>query len=236
MTQNIHFSYAFQPIVDVINRVPYSYEALIRGPNNEPPTSIFAQVSRISLPDFDQHAREFAIKLAVQLGLKLNLNLNFLPNSLSVGSYIEKTLAALKENGLNPNQLIIEVPESEIIHHQQDFLYSVRQCRSKGIRLAVDDFGAGYSGLNLLLTLQPDFIKLDMQLIRKIDVNYSRQAVVKAIVEVCRELNINVVAEGVESLSEYHWLTKQGIFLFQGYLLSRPGFECLPPINFPELE
>ncbi|MGQ3890065.1 EAL domain-containing protein [Legionella sp. CNM-1927-20] len=234
MTQKVDFSYAFQPIVDIINRVSYSYEALIRGPNNEPPTSIFAQVSRVSFPDFDQHAREFAIKLAVQLGLNCNINLNFLPNSLSAGNYIDKTLATLKENQLNPNQLTIEVPESEIIHHQQDFLYSVRQCRSKGVRIAIDDFGAGYSGLNLLLNLQPDFIKLDMQLIRKIDTHRSRQAVVKAILEVCRELNIHVIAEGVENLSEYIWLAKQGISLFQGYLLSKPGFECLPAITFPD--
>lgn len=234
MTQQVNFSYAFQPIVDAVNRVPYSYEALIRGSNNEPPTIIFAQVSKISLPDFDQRAREFAIKLAVQLGLTCNLNLNFLPNSLSAGGYIDKTLAAIKENQLNPHQLIIEVPECEIIHHQQDFLYSVRQCRSKGIRIAIDDFGAGYSGLNLLLNLQPDFIKLDMQLIRKIDAHPSRQAVIKAILEVCRELNINVIAEGVENPSEYKWLTEQGISLFQGYLLSKPGFECLPVITFPD--
>ncbi|STX51956.1 signal transduction protein (EAL/GGDEF domain protein) [Legionella busanensis] len=233
MTQKVNFSYAYQPIVDVINRVAYSYEALIRGPNNEPPTIIFAQVSRISLPDFDQQAREFAIKLAVQLGLTCNINLNFLPNSLSAGSYIDKTLDALNENNLNPDQLIIEVPESEIIHHQQDFLYSVRQCRSKGIRIAIDDFGAGYSGLNLLLNLQPDLIKLDMQLIRKIDANRSRQAVVKAILEVCRELNIKIIAEGVENLSEYEWLAKEGISLFQGYLLSKPGFQSLPAITFP---
>ncbi|WP_419418923.1 EAL domain-containing protein [Legionella sp. D16C41] len=236
MASKVKFSYAFQPIVDVVNKIPFSYEALIRGINNEPPTNVFAHVSRISFPDFDQEAREFAIGLAARLGLNCNLNLNFLPNSLAENKYIDKTIATLIENHFKPEQLIIEITESEFIHYHSDFFYGVNQCRRKGIRIAVDDFGAGYSGLNLLVNFQPEFIKLDMQLIRKIDTHGPRQAVVRAILEVCTALGIDVIAEGVETLAEYNWLKKQGISLFQGYLLARPGFECLPSISYPEAE
>lgn len=233
MATPIKFSYAFQAIVDIVNQVPYSYEALIRGLNNEPPTTIFARISSICMADFDQTAREVAIALAAKLGAH-KINLNFLPSSLSVSQYLEKTIAVLEKNHLNPNQLIIEITESEIIHHQNDFLNSINLCRSAGIKIAVDDFGAGYSGLNLLVNFQPDIIKLDMQLIRKIDAHGPRQAVIKAILEVCTALGIDVIAEGVETLPEYLWLKEQGICLFQGYLFSRPSFECLSPVNYPD--
>ncbi|STX29428.1 signal transduction protein (EAL/GGDEF domain protein) [Legionella beliardensis] len=234
MATKVNFSYAFQPIVDVDNKVPYYYEALIRGLNNEPPTNVFAQISRVSFADFDQEARERAIKLAVQLGLKYDLSLNFLPSSLSAGNYLDRTIAALKENDFKTNQLIIEITESEIIHHHHDFLYGINKCRSQGIKIAIDDFGAGYSGLNLLVNCQPDIIKLDIQLIRKIDSHGPKQAVVRAILEVCTELGIDVIAEGVETLPEYNWLKQQGIYLFQGYLFAKPGFECLPSVSYPE--
>jgi blue light- and temperature-responsive anti-repressor len=235
MATKVNFSYAFQPIVDVINKAPYSYEALLRGLNNEPPTNIFAHVSRISFADFDQKAKELAISLAVKLGLKSNLSLNFLPKSLATGNYLDQTIIALQENHLKPKQLIIELNESEIIYHQNDILYGMNKWRNKGIKIAIDDFGAGYCNLNLLLNCQPDIIKLDRQLIRKIDSQGPKQAIVKAILDVCIALDITIIAVGVETPSEYLWLKNQGIYLFQGYLFAKPGFECLPSIAYPEV-
>jgi EAL domain-containing protein (putative c-di-GMP-specific phosphodiesterase class I) len=98
---------------------------------------------------------------------------------------------------------------------------------------AIDDFGAGYAGLNLLADFQPDLIKLDMQLIRNIDQDNVRQILVEATLQMCRKLNIRVIAEGIESLAELRTLQAMGVELFQGYLLAKPGFQSLPDIHWP---
>ena len=100
--------------------------------------------------------------------------------------------------------------------------------------MAIDDFGAGYSGLNLLTDFQPDQIKLDMKLIRGIEHHGPRQAIVHAIDQVCRDLGIDVIAEGVETAEEYAWLANEGVQLFQGYLFAKPAFESFPPVHYPE--
>jgi EAL domain-containing protein (putative c-di-GMP-specific phosphodiesterase class I) len=111
----------------------------------------------------------------------------------------------------------------------------VELCKSVGIKMAIDDFGAGYSGLNLLADFQPDQLKLDKELIRNIASRGPRQAIVRALIQICRDLGIELVAEGVETASEYQWLAGEGIFLFQGYFFARPGFECLPVVAFDDL-
>ena len=98
---------------------------------------------------------------------------------------------------------------------------------------AIDDFGAGYAGLNLLADFQPDLIKLDMQLIRDIDQDSVRQILVEAALQMCRKLNILVIAEGIESLGELQALRDMGVELFQGYLLAKPEFEALPAVHLP---
>ena len=101
--------------------------------------------------------------------------------------------------------------------------------------MAIDDFGAGYSGLNLLADFQPDQIKLDMKLIRGIEWHGPRQAIVRAINQICLDLGIDVIAEGVETELEYAWLASQGIHLYQGYLFAKPGFESFPKVHYPEI-
>jgi EAL domain-containing protein (putative c-di-GMP-specific phosphodiesterase class I) len=101
--------------------------------------------------------------------------------------------------------------------------------------VAIDDFGAGYSGLNLLADFQPDQIKLDMKLVRGIERHGPRQAIVRAIDQACQDLGIDVIAEGVETVEEYAWLANQGIKLFQGYLFAKPAFESFPPVHYPQI-
>jgi EAL domain-containing protein (putative c-di-GMP-specific phosphodiesterase class I) len=103
-----------------------------------------------------------------------------------------------------------------------------------GLKVAIDDFGAGYSGLNLLAEFQPDQVKLDMKLIRSIESHGPRQAIVQAVNQICVDLGIDVIAEGVETQAEYEWLRSRRIFLFQGFLFARPALESLPTVHFPE--
>lgn len=228
------FTFAFQPIVDVASRHIFSYEALIRGMRNEPANQLLERVPVKQLHALDRQARVGAISLAARLGIECHLNLNFLPGSLySSETSILSTLEAADVNHLPIDRIVLEVTESEAIDDQLHFAALVNEYRGIGVKIAIDDFGAGYAGLNLLADFQPDLIKLDVKLVRGIERHGPRQAIVRAIGQACYDLGIDVIAEGVETVEEYTWLERDGVRLFQGYLFAKPGFESLPPVRFP---
>jgi blue light- and temperature-responsive anti-repressor len=229
------FSYAFQAIVDTVAREVFSYEALIRGPANEPAFRVLEQVPDDLKHQFDQDSRIHAIALAARMGLKCNLNLNFLPRSLELcADAIGNTCKAAADNFLPLERIILEVTEGEVIHDHAHFAALLNEYRGMGIKLAIDDFGAGYSGLNLLADFQPDHVKIDMNLVRGIEKHGPRQAIVRGIAQVCEDLGIDVIAEGVETLQEFRWFEDHGVRLFQGYLFAKPGFEKFPAAYYPE--
>ena len=231
------FSYAFQPIVDVVAQEVYSYEALIRGRANEPAFRVLERVPAYAKYQFDEDSRVAAIALAVQLGLNCHLNLNFLPQGLYASeASVISTLAAAARHALPIDRVILEVTEGEVIADYAHFGQHLNEFRRMGLKVAIDDFGAGYSGLNMLADFQPDQIKIDMNLVRGIERHGPRQAIVRAVVQVCVDLGIDVIAEGVESLEEYAWFAEQGVHLFQGYLFAKPGFESLPRAHFPDCD
>ncbi len=229
---DIDFSFAFQPIVDCLKREIFSHEALVRGPANEPANTVLDRLNDQTRYRFDQSCRVRVVRMAAQLQCPVNVNINFYPNAVYKPELcIRTTLAAADQYGFPTGRIIFEVTEGEEITDHAHLLAIIQEYRKHGFRTAIDDFGAGYAGLNLLSEFQPDFIKLDMKLIRGIDSNRPRQAIVKGIVQVCSELSIGIIAEGVETSEEYHWLKDAGIFLFQGYHFARPGFEILPEIR-----
>lgn len=229
------FSYAFQPIVDVVARQVYSYEALIRGPANEPAYKVLERVPASDRYLFDRDTRAAAIVQAAALGLECRLNLNFLPQGLEASSdSVTSMLEAAQRCGLGIERLILEVTEDEVIGDHARFADLLNEYRGRGLKVAIDDFGAGYSGLNLLANFQPDQVKIDMHLVRGIETDGPRQAIVRAIAQVCADLGIDVIAEGVETLPEYHWFLEHGVSLFQGYLFAKPGFLSLPAARYPD--
>jgi EAL domain-containing protein (putative c-di-GMP-specific phosphodiesterase class I) len=210
-------------------------EALLRGTENEPAYQVLNQVPPDELSAFDQTARAEAISLATRLGISCHLNLNFTPLSLhSAGALIRTTLEAANDH-LPIEHIVLEITEREIIVDQVRFAELINEYRGLGLKVAIDDFGAGYSGLNLLSNFQPDEIKLDMALIRGIECHGPRQSIVRAIDQVCFELGIDVIAEGVETVEEYAWLANAGVRLFQGYLFAKPAFEALPQVHYPQV-
>jgi len=228
------FSYAFQPIVDVVASEVFSYEALIRGRANEPAFRVLERVPTQAKYQFDMDSRVAAIALAVRLGLDCHLNLNLLPQGLYASeASVTSTLAAAALHALPIDRVILEVTEGEVIADYAHLGQQLNEFRSMGLKVAIDDFGAGYSGLNMLADFQPDQIKIDMNLVRGIERHGPRQAIIRAVVQVCGDLGIDVIAEGVESLAEYAWFAEHGIRLFQGYLFAKPAFESLPQAHFP---
>jgi EAL domain-containing protein (putative c-di-GMP-specific phosphodiesterase class I) len=223
------YSFAYQPIVDAEARRAFGYEALVRGLKGEPALTVLSRLQGDALHVFDRDARVAAIGLARRLGLESLLSLNFMPGSLySLPDAIDVMLAAADAAKMPVANLLLEVTESEIIHDARGFADRVNAYRARGLRLAIDDFGAGYSGLNLLAEFQPDAIKLDLKLVRGIDGSGPRQAIVRAVIQVCDDLGIEVIAEGVETRGEFAWFRDRGVRLFQGYLFGRPTFETLP--------
>lgn len=226
------FSFAFQPIISVASRSIISYEALARGLNGEPSATVFKHVNADNLYRFDQACRVKAIKLAVELGLGVNLNLNFSPNAVYKPELcIRTTLLAADTYGFPKERIVFEVTEGEKVEDRAHLANIINAYRNLGFGTAIDDFGAGYSGLNLLVEYQPDCIKLDRVLISDIDRTRTKQAIVKGVVAVCSELGIAPLAEGVETMDEFRWLRGAGIDLYQGYLFARPGFQALPVVD-----
>ncbi len=134
---------------------------------------------------------------AAQLGLEARLNLNFLPQGLlHSNTALMTAVEAAHRCGVPVDALCMEATETEVIDDTARFKVAVNELHALGVQVAIDDFGAGYSGLNLLADFQPDQIKLDMNLVRGIDARGARQSIVRAIIQVCVELGIDVVAEG----------------------------------------
>jgi EAL domain-containing protein (putative c-di-GMP-specific phosphodiesterase class I) len=221
-------SFAFQPIVDVESHTVFAYEALVRGPSNESAASVLGSLPPSRLHAFDRAARTQAIALAASLGLETGLSLNFMPRALeTLPDAISSTIDAARRAGIAERRIFLEVTEGELIRDLAGFSKNINEYRASGMHLAIDDFGAGHSGLNLLADFQPDVIKIDMHLVRDIDSKGPRQAIVRAVIQVCGDLGIDVIAEGVETELEYRWFKRAGVRLFQGYLFGRPEFESL---------
>jgi len=223
---------AFQPIVDLRTRRIYAFEALIRGPSGEGAGSVLAQVNPQNLYAFDQSCRIRAIETAGQLGLIESgaaLSINFLPGAVyKPETCIKATLAAAVRVDFPPELLIFEVTEGEKIVDRDHLRNILEEYRRQRFRSAIDDFGAGYAGLNLLAEFQPDIIKIDMDLVRGIHERPVARKVVLAMVNLARELGIDIIAEGIETQGELAVLVEMGVHLFQGYLFAKPGFQSLP--------
>ena len=225
------FSMAFQPIVDISRKSIFGYEALVRGLNGEGAAAILGQVDETNRYRFDQACRVKAIDVAARLGLEGMLSINFLPNAVyRAETCIRATLEAAEEHNFPTERIIFEVTEGERVTDHAHLLNILTTYKELGFLTAIDDFGAGYSGLNLLAEFQPNIIKLDMALTRNIDKDRVRRAIVFAILAVCRELDIKVIAEGIESREECLTLAEQGVELFQGYYFAKPQFETLPVV------
>lgn len=220
---------AFQPIVDLESRTVFSYEALVRGPDRQPASWVLEKVNDNNRYRFDQTCRVKAIKMASDLNMQTMLNINFLPNAVyEPAACIRTTLKAANEFNFPAKQIIFEVTEVEQIRDPEHLNRIIQEYKHRGFLTAIDDFGAGFSGLNLLAKFQPNYIKLDAALTRNIHEDRTKRVIVKSIIEVSFELGIQVIAEGVEKTEELEVLRELGIRLVQGYLFAKPAFESLP--------
>ena len=233
------FDMAFQPIVDAARQRVWGYEALVRGPNGEGAASVLSRVTEANRYRFDQLCRIKAIEKAAERfdRTDLMLSINFMPNAVyEPAACIRATLATARQTGFDRSRLMFEFTENEPMRDISHVGRIITAYREFGFLTALDDFGAGYAGLGLLAKFQPDLIKIDMDVLRGVDESKPRQAILRGLVTIATELGIQVLAEGVETESEFKALTAIGLRLFQGYYFGRPHIGPVTSAVFVETE
>lgn len=220
---------AFQPVVDVDSKTVFAQEALVRGPNGESSEKVFARVNEDNLYRFDQSCRVKAIETAATLGLQERLSINFMPNAVyRAESCIQATLEAASRVSFPVDRIIFEITEVDRVRDKTHLRNIIEYYQKRGFMTAIDDFGAGYAGLNLLADFVPDLVKLDMDLVRGLEAHPTRRAIVEHMLSLCQSLGVQVIAEGVETEETFRVLRDMGVTLFQGYWFARPAFQALP--------
>ncbi len=224
---------AFQPIVGLSG--VFAYEALVRGPQGQGAGAVLSQVTSENMYSFDQACRVKAIEMASALGGRESaVSINFIPGAVyRPETCIRKTLETATRVGMPLTRIIFEVTEGEQVKDRAHLVNIFREYRKHGLQTAIDDFGAGYAGLDLLAEFQPDIVKLDMKIVRGIDGRPASRAITRAVVAMCAELGIRLIAEGIETQSEFQALRDLGVELFQGYLFGKPRLEALDAPIWP---
>lgn len=157
-----------KPIVNTATREVFAYEALVRGLNNESAEHVSQQVNDNNRYRFDQACRVKAVKIAAELGTPCFLSINFLPNAVYRPDLcIRATLAAAEKYAFPIERIIFEITEREKVDDHEHLQKIVDCYKSLGFKTAIDNFGAGYAGLNFLANIRTDLVKLDMALIRQ---------------------------------------------------------------------
>ena len=219
----------FQPIFDAQNpdRV-FAHECLMRGLSTEgklvgPGQILDAADEEGMVFHLDRLGRVNAIKAFAAQGVEGKAFINFNPVSVyNPLACLATTVAVAKSSGLTPDRIVFELIERNHVADEAHLLRIVDFYRSAGYGVALDDVGAGYSGLNLLSSLEPEYIKLDMHLIRNVDQDPVRQGIVGNMLDMARKLGIRSIVEGVETEAEYEFARREGADFVQGYLLAKP--------------
>ncbi|HTU57997.1 MAG TPA: EAL domain-containing protein [Polyangiales bacterium] len=219
----------YQPIISWSRKEAYGYEALVRSTEKSlpHPGALFEAAERLDRTSdlgSEIRARCGAPWNGLQADYQLFVNLHS-------QDLLDETL--YEENApLAPfaSRVVLELTERAALDDISDIGSRITRLRTLGYRIAVDDIGAGYSGLNSLATVQPDFVKLDISLVRGLDKDAVRRRLVQLLTQLCNDLKISVVAEGVETVAERDALIDLGIDLLQGYLFARPAAPFVVPV------
>lgn len=213
---------AFQPIVSQRERRAVAYEALLR--NEEPtlrsPPAFLAAAERLGrVHDLGRAVRRAVAEAAPSApgGIDLFVNLHAADLADEQLSAPDAPLSA------HAGRVVLEITERASLEHIEGAPERMRALRALGFRLAVDDLGAGYAGLTSLTTLEPEVVKIDMTLVRGVDADPRRQHVLRSLLELCRELSMRVVVEGVETAAERDAVVRLGGDVLQGYHYAKPA-------------
>jgi EAL domain-containing protein (putative c-di-GMP-specific phosphodiesterase class I) len=223
----------FQPVVDVRKQKTMGYEALVRGgdPSLESPAMLLQTARRLGeLPKLGRRIRVHVAADSADIPSDCLLFINVDPADLLDAALFNPDTAFSKL----ADRVVLEFTERMRLDEVKDAAARVSQLRSLGFRIGIDDFGAGFAGLQTFSVLEPDYVKVDMSLIRNIDASVVQQRLVENAVVLCRDLQTSVIAEGVETPEERDAVGRLGCDLMQGYLFGRPGPLTRPSSRSPK--
>ncbi len=222
----------YQPIVKLDQGDIIGYEALSRGPSNtlfqNPENLLAAAEIHDMLWDLEILLRSLAIERAHGLNDNQFLFLNVDPNVIKDPKF-EKGLTKeyLEKFGISPDNIIFEITERTAIEDYEAFTEILKYYTNQGYKIAIDDAGSGYSGMNTIVETKPHFIKIDMNIVRDIHKDSFKQAIVKSFVQLGNNTNIRIIAEGIEKKEELKTLIRLGVYAGQGYYFQRPASKLL---------
>ncbi len=216
---------AFQPLCGVAEEI-VGAEALLRWTHPQigiiPPSRFIAIAESTGLIE---QLGEFVLRRAAEFGARWpgrTIAVNISPAQLRNPTFAERVFALLREAGMRPADLEIEITEGILLDDESTAASTIRSFRAAGIRIALDDFGTGYSSLSYLKRYPVDRIKIDRSFIAQLSTANASDAIVQAMVTLAHALDIEVTAEGVETEDQFRALLRMGCNTFQGYLFSQP--------------
>ncbi len=214
----------FQPIVSLQTGLPIGYEALSRGPKGtcfENPADLFAFAADVNMfNELDSLSRNLSIKKAGFLKKGEMLFLNSDPSITHTSDF--KNLECLKGSGITPEQICIEITERTFVKHFAILTMNLKEMRARGVSVAIDDVGEGYSSLNAIAELKPEFIKIDISIIRNVGKDGVKQNLVRLVAGLARNINSRLIGEGIETKEECDTLKSLGVDYGQGYFFVKP--------------
>jgi len=226
----------FQPVFELAGRRVLGYEALSRGPSGTAfhmPLRLFEMASQSDLVfELDRKCRRRALLAARDLPRDALLFVNVLPSAMYDPEFQGPPLLRLLEDlGLRPERVVLEITEKYAIENYALFAEALEEFTRLGFQIAVDDVGAGYSGLEKIAHLNPRYLKLDRELIKDVDSSYIRREMARALKAFADRIGSTIIAEGIEREGELRALVDLGIDYGQGVLLGRPLAAPMPHLR-----
>ena len=217
----------YEPIVEVTTRTVFGYEALARGPERSrfhSPIALFTAAEEYDLVfELDCACRESGLRGAMDFPSGTKLFLNIRPTTIHDPSFREdRLIETLEKRQLAPSDVVFEISEQESIRSFGAFREMRDHYRRLGFQFALDDTGAGYAGLEELVEIEPDYIKIDRSMVSGVDQDPARQDVVSAILQLADKMGAQVIGEGLDTLEELEMLGRLGIRFGQGWLFGHP--------------
>jgi EAL domain-containing protein (putative c-di-GMP-specific phosphodiesterase class I) len=220
---------AFQPIVDTSLRRVFAYEALMRNSEDalSLPGAMLSAAERLDcVQDIGRRTRALSAEAFAHAPADTALFVNLHTQDL-LDPALYDVRAPLTRIA---SRVVLEITERASLDSVKDLPARLAQLRHHGFRIAIDDLGAGYAGLSSCVALEPDFVKLDMFLVRNVHECSARQRLIQTIMAICTGMGMRIIAEGVEIAAEYRQLQAFECRLMQGYLFAKPG------LPFPAVE
>ncbi len=225
-----NISSVYQPIVDLSNGSILGYEALTRGPEGSrfhAPIDLFNYAESMdSVYILDRLAREKALRGCKALGDMKKVFIN-VPSTIINDPMFTPGLTRLllEQCGIQPHQVVFEITERSSIRDFDTMKQVLEHYRSQGYQIAIDDAGAGYSSLQAIAELQPDFIKVDSSLVHGVHNDKIKENILGTFIAMAELMNIRIIAEGIEDQQDLHKIISMGVHYAQGFYLGKPNKE-----------